>query len=223
MVAHLERWVHGRSFEDSTRVWDVISLGGEVDWTAGSRISGSSSRPWARPVQSEPKSGSVLIMSSRSASFPMKTQSGLTIVARYSYLYEADLARSLLESENIESWLFDEHQIRHRWYLAVALGGVKLAVAPDMAEQAAALLAQDYSDLLATIPEQDLPGHPNEVCPRCGSTSRSESTEQKYPGPLQWLGSFLFLLAGALVPRRRFEVTRYCSSCGNTWSQIESR
>jgi len=150
-------------------------------------------------------------------------QSGLAIVGRFSYLHEADIAKALLESEGIESWLLDEHQIRHRWFLAGALGGVKVAVAPQFAEQAQALLSQDLSDSLGDLPEQTLPGHPEEHCPQCGATADFETSTQRLPGPFQWLVSFLFLLLGLLVPRRRFTITRRCGRCSHEWSRTTSR
>lgn len=153
----------------------------------------------------------------------MQTQSGLAIVGRYSYLHEADMAKALLDSEDIESWLLDEHQIRHRWHLGAALGGVKLAVTPELAERAAELLAQDFSGSLDSIAEQDLPGHADEICSSCGATARSESVEQRLPGPLQWLVSLSFFLLGTLVPRRRFQVTRHCEDCSHEWSKVERR
>jgi len=153
----------------------------------------------------------------------MERQSGLSIVGRFAYLHEADLAKALLESEQIRSWLLDENQIRHRWHLGAALGGVKLAVAPNDAERAADLLSQDFSEAIAAIPEQGLAGHPDEVCPRCGSSRVSESSQQRWPGPLQWIASLLFLFLGALVPRRSFEVKRQCADCGCRWSQRETR
>jgi hypothetical protein len=151
------------------------------------------------------------------------TQSGLAVVGRYSYLHEADLAKAFLESEGIRAWILDEHQIRHRWHLGAALGGVKLAVAPELRERARGLLSEDHSEDLADIPEQRLSPHIDEICQRCGATAEVEQTSQRLPGPIQWLVSLFFLLLGLLVPRRRFAVTRQCASCGNQWSQVERR
>ena len=59
--------------------------------------------------------------------FPNR-QSGLEIVGNFWYIHEAELAKALLQSEGIPAWVLDEHQIRMRWHLAAALGGVKVAV-----------------------------------------------------------------------------------------------
>ena len=151
------------------------------------------------------------------------TQSGLEVVGRYAYLHEADLARAFLASEGIRGWILDEHQIRHRWHLGAALGGVKLAVAPAEGARARGLLAEDRSGDLAEIPEQRLTPHIDEICQRCGATAEAEQVSQRLPGPVQWLVSLGFLLLGALVPRRRFSVTRQCGSCGHEWSRVERR
>ena len=150
-------------------------------------------------------------------------QSGLVIVGRFYYLHEADIARALLESFGIEAWLLDEHQIRQRWFLGGALGGIKLAVAPENGYRARCVLEEDRSGVLDSIDEQALPAHPDECCPRCDSPAASESTTQQLPGPFQWLVSIFFLAIGLLVPRRRFVVTRACGACGYEWSTTESR
>ena len=154
--------------------------------------------------------------------FPER-QSGLSIVGRFLYLHEADLAKALLNSEGIESWLLDENQIRHRWHLGGALGGIKLAVAPESAERALDLLAQDFSEALQDIPEQSLPAHAEEICPRCGAAAIREVSTQRVPSAIQWLVSLFFLVLGALVPRRRFTVTRHCGGCGQEWSHSDRR
>ena len=152
-----------------------------------------------------------------------KSQSGLAIVRSYSYLYEADIAKALLEYEGIESWIFDEIQIRQQWHLGLALGGIKLAVSPEFAQQAQEILDQDFSDCLEGIPEQDLAASLEEICPKCGEVAQSEASTQRLPSPIQWLVSLFFLLLGLLVPRRRFTVKRECGSCGNEWSISSTR
>lgn len=149
-------------------------------------------------------------------------QSGLAVVLSCYYLHEADVARALLESEGIEAWILDEHQIRQRWHLAGALGGVKLAVAPQDAARARQLLAEDRSSALGEIEEQVLPPHEDELCPRCGAASATHE-RQRLPGPVQWATSLFFLLLGLLVPRRRVEVRSRCGSCGFHGSYDRSR
>ena len=150
--------------------------------------------------------------------FP-KHQSGLSVVSHYVHLYEADLAKGLLASEGVDAWILDEHQVRQQWHLAMALGGVKLAVAPEDLECARAILAEDRSDLLVELAEQAQPPHPDELCPRCGRAAISEHVSLRVPRPLQWLVMFVFLLPGALVPRRRLSTTSSCGGCGHAWAE----
>lgn len=60
----------------------------------------------------------------------------LEIVASYNFLHEADVARSLLEANAIPTWVVDAFHVQQRWYIAGALGGVRIAVPRDQAEQA---------------------------------------------------------------------------------------
>lgn len=150
-------------------------------------------------------------------------QSGLEVVATFWYLHQADIAKALLESYALEPLLLDEHQIRMRWHLAAALGGVKLAVPPAQAGRARELLAQDYSASLADIDEQALPAHPEELCPICGSDRTQEHMERRLPGPFQWLSALAFLALGLLVPRHRIWIERACSSCGHSWTETVTR
>jgi len=64
----------------------------------------------------------------------------LMIIRRYTSVPEALLAKSVLESAGIESFLADENVIRIDWFLSNALGGIKLCVREENAEAAAALL-----------------------------------------------------------------------------------
>jgi len=47
------------------------------------------------------------------------------------YPHEADVAKVLLESREVPAWVLDDLQVRTRWYLSNALGGVEVAVHPD--------------------------------------------------------------------------------------------
>ena len=150
-------------------------------------------------------------------------QSGFEIVATFWYLHEADIGKSLLESYGLEPLLLDDHQIRMRWHLAAALGGIKLAVPPEQAAKAREILAQDHSASLEDIEEQALPPHPEERCPSCGSDQTHQATEKRLPGPFQWLSALLFLALGFLVPRRRIRINQTCSACSYSWSKTVTR
>ncbi len=150
-------------------------------------------------------------------------QSGLAVVRSFLYLHEADIAKALLDSYGIEAFILDEHQIRQRWHLAGALGGVKLAVAPEHAYRARQVLEDDYSEVLEDIEEAKLPPHRDELCPRCGAASVRSEEKRQLPGLLQWAASLFFLLLAVLAPRRRVRVSRQCPACAHAWSLDETR
>ncbi|WP_286240656.1 DUF2007 domain-containing protein [Neptuniibacter halophilus] len=88
----------------------------------------------------------------------------LVTIARYSYPYEAHLARSRLESEGIPAYLADEHTINMQWLYSDALGGIRLQVPENYTQQAQEILALDLEQAL--IEQQDYQGA---ACPHCGS------------------------------------------------------
>ena len=57
-------------------------------------------------------------------------------------LPEALLAKSILDSAGIESFLGDQNIIRMDWFLSNALGGVKLRVREEDVDVATAMLKQ---------------------------------------------------------------------------------
>jgi hypothetical protein len=69
-----------------------------------------------------------------------KAHSRIVNLRKYMTLPEALLAKSILESAGIEAFLGDQNIVRMDWFLSNALGGVKLRVREEDAEDAAALL-----------------------------------------------------------------------------------
>lgn len=150
-------------------------------------------------------------------------QSGFAIVGNFWHAHEAHLAQMYLESQDVPAWVLDEHQVRMRWDLAAAIGGVKLAVRPEDAERARILLSQDHSADLDGIPEQELSPASDERCPRCGVGTAHEARASKLPAVGQWLLALFSLSLGFLVPGRRVSVRRSCPACLHTWSTLERR
>ena len=64
----------------------------------------------------------------------------LVTVARFEWRAHAIFARCRLESCGIECFLADEHTLSIRWPYAKALGGLRLQVHPDDADDAVAVL-----------------------------------------------------------------------------------
>ena len=114
-------------------------------------------------------------------------QDDLVTVARYVVPWQADLARTLLESEGIEVFLADEHMARTDPYHSALVGGVRLMVRGSAADRAVELISAAEDGRLEPAREaQDrdagqsrLTGGPAGTasagsdgelrCPRCGS------------------------------------------------------
>src|SRR5262249_14666750 len=75
----------------------------------------------------------------------LSRQGDLEIVGSYRFSHEAHLARAALDAAGIRAWVLDEAQIRMRWFMGDALGGIKVAVRREEAADARALLARDFS------------------------------------------------------------------------------
>jgi hypothetical protein len=148
--------------------------------------------------------------------FPRR-QSGFEIVLVTWFAHEAHIGRTLLEADGIEAFVLDADQIGMQWHVAGAIGGVKLAVRPEDAERARALLAIDHSPALAGVPEDVLPAPDEEVCPRCGSTATATVQRTDRVSALAWISMAFFFLLGVLVPRRSRRVRRWCRGCGAMW------
>lgn len=150
-------------------------------------------------------------------------QSGLTIVASYLYPYEADLAKALLDSHDIESWVLDEHQIRQRWWLAGALGGVKVGVAEDDFERARQIVAVDHSSALESIPECELPPHADEICPDCGAPSARLLEADTRVSARTLLAVAASIFFSSPIPLRTVQEDWACGACGARWKRDRPR
>jgi len=65
------------------------------------------------------------------------------MIARYGGVPEALLAKSMLDSAGIESFLGDENLVRLDWFYSNLVGGIKLMVRKEDAETARALLEKN--------------------------------------------------------------------------------
>ncbi len=153
----------------------------------------------------------------------MNHQSGLSIVASYLYPYEAELTKALLESHDIPAWILDEHQIRQRWFLSGALGGVKVGVADQDLALARRIVSEDHSSDLRSIPEALLPPDSEELCPRCGAADARRRESATRPSGRTLLGIAASMFFASPVPIRTVQEQWTCSVCGEEWSREEPR
>ena len=67
-------------------------------------------------------------------------------VATFDFSTDAHIALGRLQAEGIDGHLMDEHLVQTDLLYSIAVGGIKLQVAPEDAERALAILAQDHSN-----------------------------------------------------------------------------
>lgn len=66
-------------------------------------------------------------------------------VATFDNIVDAHIALGRLQAENLPAFLNDQHLVQTDWLYSIAVGGIKLQVEPQYAEQARRILATDYS------------------------------------------------------------------------------
>ena len=127
------------------------------------------------------------------------------IVGRYRDLPTAAVAKRVLDSAGMESFLTDDNFIRMDWLISNAVGGIKLLVRGEDAEGAKQLLEEQ-------VPERfDVEGvgeYEQPKCPKCGSYEISlDGLDKKiaYPG----------LFFGIPIPAVRSGWN--CHACGHSW------
>lgn len=129
------------------------------------------------------------------------------MIRRFRDLPEASVAKSILDSSGIESFLADENTVRMDWLWSNAISGVKLWVRAEDAEAATKMLDQE-------TPEKfELEGggeYVQPLCPRCKSMDVTL-------GGLDKPASYTSLLVGLPLPltHRGWK----CHSCGNEWEE----
>jgi len=131
----------------------------------------------------------------------------LVTVGAFIMPYEADIARSLLESEEIPAFLMDYHTIYIKWFYSLALGGVKVQVH----ENDFALANEIIQGALLEGQHQEKE-YTEGICPNCGSTRTSPAVLGRQWAVLTWL-----VLGMPLIwPWIRLR----CSECRHTWRDL---
>jgi hypothetical protein len=123
-------------------------------------------------------------------------------VNAYTMPFEADIARSVLEAEEIRVYLMDYHTIYIDWLYSNALGGVKLQVHKDDITLAREIIEH----ALHSGQEED---YSEGACPVCHSIKTAPVVLGR-----RWT-VFVWLLFG--IPLGWQWIRLRCSSCGHTW------
>ncbi|GKX62091.1 Uncharacterised protein [Pragia fontium] len=130
----------------------------------------------------------------------------LVVVGRYSFPLEAQIAKSNLQAAGIRAYIADEHTINMQWLYSDALGGVRLMVAEQDAQEAEEILQQDFSLSIAEteIPDSDVES--DWICPACGSHNVALFTKGKKSAFV------IFILLG--FPLFFYQHGVKCNDCG---------
>ena len=136
---------------------------------------------------------------------------GLVTIRIFTVVADALLAKTVLDSAEIECFLFDENVIRMDWFYSNAVGGVKLLVRARDAAAAAGLLNQKSPEEFAVDGAAD---YKQPRCPKCGSLDISFGESGKRL-------SYVTVALGVPLPVRRGGWK--CQSCGHSWDDSEEQ
>jgi len=127
----------------------------------------------------------------------------MIVIARYSFAHEAQIAKASLEAAGIHTHLADEHTVNVQWLYSNAMGGVRLMVAKQDAEQARSILSCDFSQ---AVEDSHIFSGEADACPCCGSHDLLPYTKGKRPAFVV----FLFLGFPLFFYRHGYQ----CEACG---------
>lgn|SRR5690554_1902681 len=128
------------------------------------------------------------------------------VIARFSFPYQAQIARASLDAAGIPAFVADEHTINMNWLYSNALGGVRLMVPRSRFAEAKTILETDFSEQLEPEPVLE-----PKLCPKCGSAAVEPHTQGKKPAFL------VFLLLG--FPLFFYRHGLRCTQCATFWQQ----
>lgn len=140
----------------------------------------------------------------------------LVTIRRFRDLPDALLAKSVLESAEIECLLADDIIIRMNWFWSYAMGQIKARVRDADAAASDELLRMNETPP-AFIEFQGIGEYDQERCPNCGSFGASHDELLRVTYLMLFL-FWLFAFVPAIPFRRRGWI---CHSCGHRWPDNE--
>ncbi len=155
-------------------------------------------------------------MARRGMTFAAKTaKAGLTapdkpdppkpvMIRRFRDLPEAEIAKSILDSAGIESFLGEENIVRLDWFYSNLVGGIKLLVRAEDAEAASRLLGQNVPE---NFDVEGLGEYKQPRCPRC------QSWDVAFDGLDKHVTYALLFLLPIPITNKGWK----CHSCGHVW------
>jgi hypothetical protein len=131
---------------------------------------------------------------------------GFVILRRFRDMPDALLAWSILDSAGLESFLFDEITVRMDWLWSNLLGGVRICVKAEDAEEGDQILKLG---ILERFNVEGVGEFEQPRCPQCWSLDISYEDLNK---PVAYACTFLFYLP-IPIHRQRWK----CQTCGYIW------
>lgn len=115
---------------------------------------------------------------------------------------DAHIIKGLLESNGIESCLFDENIAYTNPVLTTAVGRIKLMVREE-----------DYEDAIKVLRSEtfDEPEGDKAVCPECGSSNIFVKSKTN------WKAVFMMFISSTSTPTGGRKNFYDCQHCGNEW------
>jgi predicted RNA-binding Zn-ribbon protein involved in translation (DUF1610 family) len=134
------------------------------------------------------------------------------VIREFPDLATAELARSVLEAHGIQAWVPDSNLASLDWRMGTALGGVRLQVAAERADEALALLEDSSAEPEPAAGDEST----DERCPFCGSDSIGRDDQRRLlMATLLFFPLLLVTLPMMLVRRKGLR----CAQCGRRWRQ----
>jgi predicted RNA-binding Zn-ribbon protein involved in translation (DUF1610 family) len=131
----------------------------------------------------------------------------LVTIAHYRDFPPAGLAQSILEAEGITCFLDNQYTVGINWLYSNALGGIKLSVAEQDAEETRKIL-EAYSFPQQDIERTEVGQLEDSACPKCGGTEITTINYKRKSAAITLLLSIpLFIFA------KRYQ----CKKCGHRW------
>ena len=134
----------------------------------------------------------------------------MVTIRQFRDLPEALLAKGRLDSAGIDCFLVDQNMVRMDWFISNLLGGIKLQVSKDNAEEALALLSEPMPE---SFEVDGLGSYEQPRCPNCGSfeITHQVGLDKRFALPA-------LVVAGIPLPVP--ENYWRCQSCGKEWQDL---
>lgn len=126
----------------------------------------------------------------------------LVLIQSFNNPIDAHIIKGLIESNGIETWLFDENIAYTNPVLTTAVGRIKLMVREEDVDEVLKILQSE------TIDESE---EEKIVCPNCGSSHIFRKSKTN------WKAVFIMLVSFVSTPTGGRKNFYDCQHCGHEW------